>query len=223
MRAFALLLLALLGCSCASQPCGDVVPSLGAGRTVISDIDDTIKDTHVRLGTTHIPNPAIVLDGLRPWHPVPGMAEVYRRYWPPFSNATLQCRGNQRGRWNYTYLSAGPCRYEKRLRRLIPVWCFPEGKIVLRAGPPVSPHDYKIRTISKILENSNGHHFVLVGDSGEYDPESYGELARRFPDRIEGIYIRVISLDPSSRYERAFCRVAKSKIHFLPADPRRSL
>jgi phosphatidate phosphatase APP1 len=31
---------------------------------------------------------------------------------------------------------------------------------------------------------------VLVGDSGQLDPEIYAELAREHPDRIRAVYIR---------------------------------
>ena len=33
--------------------------------------------------------------------------------------------------------------------------------------------------------------FVLIGDSGEQDPEIYAEIVRRFPDRVRAIYITV--------------------------------
>ena len=32
--------------------------------------------------------------------------------------------------------------------------------------------------------------FILVGDSGEKDPEIYCRLARRYPDQIRAVYIR---------------------------------
>jgi phosphatidate phosphatase APP1 len=45
--------------------------------------------------------------------------------------------------------------------------------------------------------------FVLVGDSGEKDPEVYSKLAARFPERVVAILIREVSgrdLD-TSRFE----------------------
>ena len=35
--------------------------------------------------------------------------------------------------------------------------------------------------------------FVCVGDSGEQDPEMYGDLARDFPHQIRGIFIRNVT------------------------------
>ena len=219
MRASFSLLLVLLSCSCTavrSVPCGDVVPPLGPGRTVISDIDDTIKDTRVKLGTSHIPNPAIIFDGLRTWHPVHGMAGVYRKKWGPFPGQGPVTKTARR-RSTIIYVSAGPCSYRKRLRRVIPEWNFPEGRIVLRKGGPLAPPDYKTTAIAPIMAASPQRHFILVGDSGEHDPECYGELARNFLDQVEGIYIRKISGEEFSRYDRAFHGVPRRKIHFFPA------
>jgi phosphatidate phosphatase APP1 len=217
MRAFIYVVLALLSCSCSTvlnQPCGDQVPRLGPhGVTLISDIDDTIKDTHVKLGGSHVPNPVIVLDGFRPWYPVAGMAALYRQKWGPFSEDGK----THQGRKTIIYVSAGPCRYGRRLEHSITKWEFPRGAIVLREGGIIAPHDYKTRAIQPIIKNSQGHHFVLVGDSGEFDPECYGELAREFPQQVDQIYIRNISRDTKERYDWAFRGIAKRKIQCVPA------
>ena len=34
---------------------------------------------------------------------------------------------------------------------------------------------------------------MLVGDSGEQDPEVYADLLREFPDRILGVFIRNVT------------------------------
>ena len=51
--------------------------------------------------------------------------------------------------------------------------------------------------IEPILRAYPNRDFVLVGDSGEKDPEVYGELARRFPRQIMSIHIR--SVDGATR------------------------
>jgi hypothetical protein len=211
MRAIILLLLGLMSCSCASYV-GTCPDSRKIGRlcgrevTVISDIDDTIKNTHVKLGRSHIPNPTIVLDPFQPWHAVPGMADVYR-HWQKVNRAT------------FVYLSASPCAYAPRLKSSIPKWCFPVGTIVLReVGPLIPPSDYKTKAIYPIIENSPGHHFVLVGDSGEKDPECYGDLAREFPNQIDHVYIRQISGDKQCRYQWAFRDIWQKCDFFICPD-----
>jgi len=71
MRTCAYVLLALLSCSCTAvriQTCGDAVPRLGPGRTVISDIDDTIKDTTLNWAPLTSKS-AIIFDGYEPGIP----------------------------------------------------------------------------------------------------------------------------------------------------------
>jgi phosphatidate phosphatase APP1 len=216
MRALIYVLLALLSCSCASvrvETCNDPLPRFRPrGVTVISDVDDTIKDTHVKLGNQR--NPALLLDPFRPWHPVPGMAARFGKDWGPFSGDYR----HDRGRTTVVYVSAGPCRYGRRLKNSIREWEFPSGSIILRKGGFFPPPDYKTRAIHPIIKNSPGHHFVLVGDSGEFDPECYGELAREFPEQIDHIYIRNISGNAGDRFNWAFRGIAKRKIHYIPPN-----
>jgi hypothetical protein len=35
--------------------------------------------------------------------------------------------------------------------------------------------------------------FILIGDSGQEDPEIYLEICRDFPGRIQGVYIRAVA------------------------------
>ena len=56
-----------------------------------------------------------------------------------------------------------------------------------------SPKDYKLRTIEPILRAFPRRGFVFVGDSGEQDPEVYGELARPHHAQVRPIVIRNIT------------------------------
>jgi len=38
--------------------------------------------------------------------------------------------------------------------------------------------------------------FVLIGDSGEHDPQVYADIVRDHPGRILAVYIREVRLDP---------------------------
>jgi hypothetical protein len=48
----------------------------------------------------------------------------------------------------------------------------------------------KATVIRAIVNLFPQRRFVLIGDSGEKDPEIYGDVARRFPDRVSAIFIR---------------------------------
>jgi phosphatidate phosphatase APP1 len=165
------------------------------GVIVISDVDDTIKDTHVMYDATRERNLLrVAVDGLHAWRPISGMALLYRHW----QNAYHV---------NFIYLSAGPSRYRRRLEQSREDWDFPRGPVVLRdAINPFPPSDYKWRAIGPIVAKLRGRHFVLVGDSGEYDPECYGKLAREHPDQVDHIFIREISHETLNcpRYGCAF-------------------
>ncbi|MGM0377231.1 MAG: phosphatase domain-containing protein, partial [Bacteroidota bacterium] len=47
----------------------------------------------------------------------------------------------------------------------------------------------KIRFLFSFFENIG---FVMIGDSGQRDPELYLQLAREFPRRVKAVYIRCI-------------------------------
>jgi phosphatidate phosphatase APP1 len=178
----------------------------GVGRTtprvgcvLVSDVDDTIKNTGVTIGRTHLKNyPWILLDPVRPWRPVQGMPELYQRFQkklnaqflyvskaPPFSRGRLECN-----LWRYHY---------------------PMGEIRLNASFPLAPANYKFVAIAPIISQSTRGHFILIGDSGETDPENYGMLARKYPRQVDRILIRSVTEDPQDRFIRAFRDVPRSK------------
>jgi phosphatidate phosphatase APP1 len=68
---------------------------------------------------------------------------------------------------------------------------------------------------------------VLVGDSGEHDPEIYGFIARKYPKRIHQIFIRAVKGETKDdeRFLKAFKDVPREKwmiftdpINELPKD-----
>lgn len=54
---------------------------------------------------------------------------------------------------------------------------------------------------------------VLVGDSGEIDPEIYGFIARKYPKRIHRIFIRAVKGEKSDdkRFAKAFEGIPNEK------------
>ena len=50
--------------------------------------------------------------------------------------------------------------------------------------------EYKLGVINTLMRRFPERQFVLVGDSGEKDPEVYKELASRFPNQVRAILIR---------------------------------
>ena len=73
---------------------------------------------------------------------------------------------------------------------------------------------HKVAIIKDILRYApSNQRFVLVGDSGELDPEVYGIIAREYADRIKSIFIRQVEggLNDESRFLAAFRNVPKEQ------------
>ena len=167
------------------------------GVTVISDIDDTIKHTQVKDRRAMVRSTF-----LEPFRPVPGMADLYRK-WQANSGAQI---------W---YVSASPWQLFSPLSEFLGESGFPAGPVSLKSVQLTGktffdlfkdPDQFKKSAIEPIVERFPDRKFVLVGDSGERDPEIYGELARKYPNKIVSILIRKTTSDPADagRYHEAF-------------------
>lgn len=155
---------------------------------VISDIDDTIKLSQVR------DREQIRLNTFcRPFRPVPGMAAVYQR-WEREEGA------------QFHYVSGSPWQLYGPLEEFIRAEDFPCGAWhlkPLRFKDPFtlraffgSQHKYKSAGIRVLLARWPHRPVVLVGDTGEQDPEIFADLARRYPNRIRRIFLRNTSEEP---------------------------
>ena len=81
------------------------------------------------------------------------------------------------------------------------------------------PHkDHKLGSIQTILDKTGEMPFVLIGDSGQKDPEIYHEVTQRYPDRVRAIYIRDVSDSFRNRaIQRLSEELAKENIDLLLA------
>ena len=150
------------------------------GLSVISDIDDTIKDSHVTDKSELLKSTF-----LQEFRAVDGMAKVYSQW--QADGAALH------------YLSASPWQLFPPLAAFVRDNGFPKGDFYLRQfrikdrsfySLFESPYEYKTKIISQILHNFPERKFVLVGDNTESDPQAYASIAKRFPKNIVKILIR---------------------------------
>ena len=174
------------------------------GLSVISDIDDTIKITEVRDREAMLRNTF-----LRPFRPAPGMAALYERW-----------RTNDHAQFHY--VSASPWQLYPALAEFRRTNGFPAGTFHLKTLRVKdesfldlfqSPIEYKLGVIEPLIAKFPQRRFILVGDSGEADPEVYGEVARRHPQQIERILIRDVTGEDANaeRYRAAFRDVVREK------------
>jgi hypothetical protein len=179
------------------------------GRSVISDIDDTIKVSEVLNKRALLANTFV-----NPNRPVEGMPELYV--------------GALRGRY-FHYVSASPWRLYPALAPFLAQ--FPRGAIYLRhfriqdgsfldfVGDST---EYKVETIREIVERYPEHTFTLIGDSGEHDPDVYGQIFLAYPQQVELILIRnVVGSDwTAARFRTRFPDIPDDRWTFFdrPAD-----
>lgn len=181
---------------------GDVFLLENEGVSIISDLDDTIKITEVRDHRATLRNTF-----LREFQPVPGMAEFYRKL------------GRSNGA-SFHYVSASPWQLYPALTEFIAAHSFPRGTFHLKEfrwknrsffSLFSDPEKYKLGVIEPLLKRFPNRRFILIGDSGERDPEIYATLARKYPRQIERIYIRDVSDESAAaeRYRKTFSNLSR--------------
>lgn len=168
------------------------VPSAGARFGIISDIDDTVLWTNV----TNKLNMALML--ARTNHhtrkPFKGVAGFYRALRDGVG-------GNEDN--PLFYVSSSPWHLYGPLVDFLKLQDIPLGPLLLRELSvrqvlKLTEHgNHKLEQIERILNFYPGMQFVLIGDSGEQDPEIYAEVVRRHPGAVKMIYIRNVNPDPS--------------------------
>ncbi|RYP00255.1 hypothetical protein DL764_006554 [Monosporascus ibericus] len=191
------------------------------GWAVISDVDDTIKITQTSdpigiLRTTFVDAPSVC----------PGMPELY---WH------IQSVIKDTSPW--FYLSASPYNLYPFLRAFREAY-YPHGTIILRDSSWMSipgllssltlgTEEYKVDRMEKIHSWLPRRKMILIGDSTQSDPESYGEIYRTYPDWVKVILIRKVediaaigidSKNQPERFEEAFEGIPKDVWHVF-TDP----
>ena len=159
------------------------------GLSVVSDVDDTIKITEIPAGSRIVVRNTFFKD----YTAAPGMAEKYNNY----EDATFH------------YVSGSPWQLFNPLHSfLIEEAGFPKGtfhmktvrKSIFRLGSwsdlrelatdEMVTFNQKINQISQLFTHFPDREFILIGDSGERDPEVYNTIRDRFPDQVREIIIR---------------------------------
>jgi phosphatidate phosphatase APP1 len=156
---------------------------------VISDMDDTVLQSQVtdflRAART------VLLDNARTRLPFPGVAAFYRAL----------AAGTGGGDANpIFYVSNSPWNLYDLISDFLDIQEIPVGPLLLRdldLGLGLrgrQPH--KPGTIAEVLETYPRLPFILVGDSGQEDPEIYSRIVRDYPGRILAVYIRNVRPHP---------------------------
>ena len=76
---------------------------------------------------------------------------------------------------------------------------------------PLFSVDEKRDLIDRMLALYQDMPCILIGDSGQHDPEVYTEVVKAYPERIKAIYIRRVDSDP--KREEAIQRLREQLAH----------
>ncbi len=162
---------------------GDGVVTIVDGPFVglVSDVDDTVVKTYVTdkkrmLGAVFLKNGAQS-------EPVGGAADNY---------AAAAAAGVKL----FLYVSGSPQNFHDRIHTFLKGHGFPLGPLLLKnigEDPLFDQLHYKIERIEGLLAALPAMRVILVGDSGEKDPEVYAEIRRRHPERVVAVVIREVA------------------------------
>jgi phosphatidate phosphatase APP1 len=177
---------------------GILVPSPAARFGVVSDIDDTVIQTDVARLLSMVADVAFGSAHTRA--PFPGVASFFRALHAgtgPTPNPLF-------------YVSNGPWNLYDVFEHFLELRGIPPGPVELRDWEApwrevrrVGRYRHKLESIRRIFHTLPGLPLILIGDSGERDPEIYRDLVREFPSRVPAVYIRDVSRDPLRRREIA--------------------
>src|SRR5829696_6380734 len=181
---------------------GHVLVPRGAEFGVISDLDDTV----VRSSATNLLKMAwiVVRNNAHTRLPFEGVGAFYE---------ALR-RGREGDAFNpIFYVSSSPWNIYDLLEDFLNVHGIPPGPLFLKDWSPtvLGKHQgYKLGVIRTILDTYSDLPFVLIGDSGEEDPEIYLQTIREHPGRIRTVYIRDVTSERRDAEVKAIADEARA-------------
>lgn len=165
-----------------------LVPPTAASFGVISDLDDTVIQSHVtsflRAART------LLTENARTRLPFPGVAGFYQ---------ALNLGARDTPTNPIYYVSSSPWNLYDLLEDFLELQGIPAGPLLLRdwdlgrSAATGGHHAHKIALIRNLLALHPRLPFILIGDSGQHDPEIYRDIVHEHPGRILAVYIRNVS------------------------------
>ncbi len=178
---------------------------------VISDLDDTVLDSGVRKVIRLVIE--VLFGNAHSRIPFPGVGAFYRAL--------------HRDRNPIFYVSSSPWNLYDVLTQFLQLHRIPLGPMELRDWGlsadellPTRHGDHKRESIDGIMGAYPHLPFLLVGDSGQEDPEIYRDVVHDHPERVLGIYIRNVSPERARRdaVHRLAEEVAAHAVDLVLAD-----
>ncbi|MFG6157271.1 App1 family protein [Halomonas sp. 1390] len=187
-------------------------PAPDTDLLVISDIDDTVMYTGVadKLRMLY----RLFLEQPDQRTAFPGVAALYQ---------ALHRGADDQGERPILYVSRGPWVIYEMLETFFQLNRIPVGPILflrewgisLRHPWPRRAEDHKRQLISRMLATFEGVPCLLIGDSGQHDPEVYTRIVEAHPGRVAAIYIRRV--EQREDRQRAIQRL-RDELRHTPCD-----
>ncbi|MDT8386570.1 MAG: phosphatase domain-containing protein [Thiogranum sp.] len=168
-----------------------LVATAAARRIIVSDIDDTVIFTGVSNKLRMLWQ--LFARGPHDRVPFPGIAALYRG---------LYAGPDAEEKNPLIYISRSPWSIYPTLEEFFQLHDIPIGPVLqlrdwgitLRHPFPRRAPGQKREVLERVLTVYPELPLLLIGDSGQHDPELYLGLARQQPARVAGIYIRDLRL-----------------------------
>lgn len=169
------------------------VPTAHCRFVVISDIDDTVMHTGVANKLKMLWR--LFVADAESRVAFPGAAALYRALHAGVG-------GNEAN--PMLYVSRAPWGVYDMLAVFFRLHGIPAGPVMFlrewglswRHPFPRRAEDHKRALIDHMLTLYSDRPFVLIGDSGQHDPEVYASIVEAYPSRVRAVYIRNVSRDP---------------------------
>ena len=183
------------------KPAAPAVPVRGSGRVllpavapklmVISDIDDTVLQSKVT--NLFVAARTIAFGNARTRLPFPGVAAFYQ---------ALRLGRSGAERNPIFYISSSPWNLYDVIKQFLELQQIPDGPLMLRdlditldVLSSSRHHLHKGAMIQRVLDAIPDVPVVLIGDSGQQDPEIYRDVVRQHGRRIVAVYIRNVTMN----------------------------
>lgn len=178
-------------------------------RAIISDIDDTIivsKATNIQEKFW-----LSISKNAYTRRPFPGVSDFYSLLTSDSAYPVFYVSSSD---WNlfdlikdfmkYRKIPIGPILLKDRHMNLRNIWKSGGGS-----------HEHKVDKISFLMDFYPKLNYVLIGDSGQHDPEIYAEIIAKYPNRVEAVYIRQVDSVDENRKEDLNALLPANKIAWV--------
>jgi phosphatidate phosphatase APP1 len=166
-----------------------LVPPVSAEFGIISDMDDTVIRTEATRLLRMLKR--TLLENARMRLPFAGVAAFYR---------ALHEGGSGTAENPIFYVSSSPWNLYTVLTEFLEHQQIPVGPLMLRDWGisergvlPTSHGEHKLGAIRQIFDCYPELPFILIGDSGQEDPEIYRDVVHTYRGRVPAVYIRNVT------------------------------